>query len=119
MGDKYRYRNDTDKLRHFQLVLMFFWWSDFFTRGGGLLSRRLRGRCHAPDYRRSGAGDVFVCAAAAQTWSHDAIVFQRSKNTRPAANSRPTVLTCVWIVKSVDTDQWMELARGQRANTLI
>ena len=24
MGDKYRYRNDTNRLRHFQLVLMFF-----------------------------------------------------------------------------------------------
>ena len=41
MGDTYRYRNDTDKLRTFFISLMFSWLSEFFLRVGGFHPRRL------------------------------------------------------------------------------
>ena len=46
MGDLYRYRNDTNRLGNFQVVDVS-WLSEFFFMQGGLLPRRLRGRCCA------------------------------------------------------------------------
>ena len=64
MGDMYRYPNDTGKLKHAQFVEGF-WLCVFFVRGGGLLPRRLRGRCCAQSTDVPALVMRFFCAAAA------------------------------------------------------
>ena len=79
MGDRYRYRNDTNKLRHFQVVDVFIDYWVFLERRRSSPQTSARQMLH-PEYRGSNTGDASLCAAAAETWNRDPFVSKHNEN---------------------------------------
>ena len=72
--------------------------------------------CSAGHRERSSTGGAFLCAAATQTWSHDAFVSKHRKNQKPriVPKKGPTSAT-LWEKRSrriFPSSVWRRLSRG-------
>ena len=65
MGDMYRYRNATSKVKHVKFFDGFYL-CVFFVRGGGSLPRLPRGRWLHPECRESRTGGVVIDATVSK-----------------------------------------------------